>query len=73
MSETEDTFEKIEFEQSALGVPSASGSDSDDLTSDHQQSISETSASTMASSIDQMTSTQVNNLEFELPWSTRDE
>lgn len=93
MSETEDSFEKVEFKQTPLSSPSASdpessdeestdlinsdkhtdSENSDDLTSDHQQSTGEKSASTMTSPIEQVTSTQVNDLEFELPWATRDE
>ena len=69
MSETSDSFEKIE--QSALSGSSASGHESGDLTVNHQQSINESSATAMACST--LKTVQLKDLEFEIPWKSRDE
>ena len=72
MSESGSSFEKIEFEQSALSAPSTG--ESSDLTSSDQNSIDESWATTMSGSTeDQTKSMQLEDLEFELGWKTRDE
>ena len=65
MSESGDSFEKIDFEQSALSVEPANDLESTDLTNSNQHLNSE---STMISSTDEL-----KQLEFELAWKTRDE
>ena len=82
MSELVDSFEKIEFEQSALAAPPISDQPSADLTTSDQQSADLTtsdqhssgksSATTMNSSTDQAKTSQQEVLEFELGWKTRD-
>ena len=71
MSEAENSFEKIEFEQSSGS--STNDQESGDLTGSHQHSRSESSASTMASSTNQVKTVQLEDLEFELAWKTRNE
>ena len=73
MSETADSFEKIEFEQSALGESSTSDQESSELTNSDQHSASESSATTMNSSTDPEKTPQLKDVEFELGWKTRDE
>ena len=74
MSESSDSFEEIEFEQSALSAPSTSEQESSGPTNNEQLSNSKSSATTMSGSTeDQTKSMQLEDLEFELGWKTRDE
>ena len=66
MSESGDSFEKIEFEQFTLSRL-VSNQESNDLINDDQHSVI-----TMTSSANQVT-LQLEDLEFELAWKCRDE
>ena len=74
MSETGSSFEEIKLEQSTSGE-SSSASDQEQSDSSHndQHSTGVRSATKMAGSVEPPKTAQLNDLEFELAWKTRDE
>lgn len=72
MSESGSSFEKIEFEPLALDAPFSSDNESSDLLNSVQRLSSKSLATKMTSLKDQMKTLQLEDLEFELGWKTRD-